>query len=111
VVELQELLEGPLLGPEGNALKTAPRDIPEEYSFWFDAQLHSEEASKHTKNYEGLIHPLSKTKDHRTLENMWKCINLVRLFEFFKHFRIDGPFLPQRTINQCAEKLSTRCGS
>lgn len=51
--------------------------MPEEYEKWVDAQIISEEASKHTLNYKSIIFPLEKTKQKIVLENMWKCVNLV----------------------------------
>jgi hypothetical protein len=51
--------------------------MPEEYEKWVDAQVISEEASKHTANYKSVIFPLERTKQKTVLDNMWKCVNLV----------------------------------
>ena len=51
--------------------------MPEEYDKWIDAQIISEEASKHIANYKDIINPLTKTRNKNVLETMWKCVNLV----------------------------------
>jgi hypothetical protein len=76
-LELQDLLERPLSGPEGDAWKRLPREMPEHYEQWVDAQLYSEMASNKCANFEDIIYPLEKTKNRQVLENMWKYINLV----------------------------------
>ncbi|KAG8213928.1 hypothetical protein J3R82DRAFT_10674 [Butyriboletus roseoflavus] len=75
-LELQELLESPLLGPQGEKLKTLPRQMPEQYERWLDAQIYSKQASESYANFEDLITPLERTKDPSVLDNMWKFINL-----------------------------------
>lgn len=77
---LQEILEAPLFGLEGEAWKGSPREIPEEYEHWFDAQGHSEKASGQYANYKDIIYPLEKTKNKVVLDNMWKYVNLVSRF-------------------------------
>lgn len=76
-LELQELLESPLLGPEGEKLRTLPRQMPEQYEKWLDAQIYSKQASESYANFKDLIHPLERIKDPSVLDNMWKSINLV----------------------------------
>ena len=78
-LELQERLERPLLGPGAAAWKDQAREMPEEYDKWVDAQIASEEASKHIANYKDVIKPLTKTKNKNVLETMWKCVDLVRV--------------------------------
>ncbi|KAH7924249.1 hypothetical protein BV22DRAFT_1035310 [Leucogyrophana mollusca] len=75
-LELQELLEAPLLGHEGQKLKALPRQMPEQYELWLDAQIYSRQASNSYANYKDLVFPLEKTKNRTILENMWKFINL-----------------------------------
>lgn len=74
-VELQELLEGPLLGVNATALKDEPREMPEEYEKWLDAQVISGEASKHIGNFQNLVNPLTKTRSKDGLDNVWRSIN------------------------------------
>lgn len=77
-LEIQELLERPLLGPVAASWKNQPRDMPEEYEKWIDAQIISEKASKNITNYKDIIFPLEvRTKQKHVLESMWKCVNLV----------------------------------
>ena len=76
-LELQELLENPLLGPQGEKLRTLPRQMPEQYERWLDAQIYSNQASESYANFKDLINPLERTKDPTVLDNMWKFINLV----------------------------------
>ena len=76
-VEIQQLLEAPLLGPEGDAWKNSPREMPQDYENWVDAQLYSEQASKEYANFKDIIFPLDKTKNKAVLDNMWKYVNLV----------------------------------
>ncbi|TFK44345.1 hypothetical protein BDQ12DRAFT_672818 [Crucibulum laeve] len=75
-VELQQILEAALLGPEGEEMKTLPRTMPEEFERWVDAQLFSEKASSEIGNFKDIIFPLEKTKNKAVLDNMWKFINL-----------------------------------
>ncbi|KAN0091136.1 hypothetical protein V8E55_004702 [Tylopilus felleus] len=75
-LELQELLENPLLGPQGEKLRTLPRQMPEQYDKWLDAQIYSNRASELYANFKDLINPLERTKDLSVLNDMWKFINL-----------------------------------
>jgi hypothetical protein len=76
-VELRELLERPLLGPDGRKPSELPRELPAEYDLWLDAQILSDKASSHVQNYKDSIYPLSKTRSRQVLDKMWKCVNLV----------------------------------
>ncbi|KAG6920263.1 hypothetical protein DXG01_005032 [Tephrocybe rancida] len=75
-VELQQLLEAPLAGPEGEAWKAEARQMPADYESWVDAQIFSQKASAKYANYKDVIFPLEKTKTKTVLDNMWKYINL-----------------------------------
>ena len=83
-LELQELLDSPLLGPQGENLRTLPRRMPEQYENWLDAQIYSRRASESYANFKDIINPLERTKDPSVLDNMWKVINLVCFRELFK---------------------------
>lgn len=76
-VELQQLLEAPLLGPEGDRWRTMPREMPDAFEQWSDAQVYSEKASAEYANFKDMIYPLEKTKNKAVLNNMWKYVNLV----------------------------------
>ncbi|KZT10678.1 uncharacterized protein LAESUDRAFT_734491 [Laetiporus sulphureus 93-53] len=76
VVQLQEYLESPLLGPDGEAWKKLPRQMPEDYEDWVDGQVFSGRASKMCANFKDTIYPLSVTKKSHVLQHMWKSINL-----------------------------------
>lgn len=84
-LELQDLLESPLLGPQGEKLRTLPRQMPEQYERWLDAQIYSKQASESYANFKDLINPLERTKDPSVLDNMWKFINLVCFRDFPDH--------------------------
>ena len=73
-MELQAILESPLLGLDEETLKNTPRRKSAEFERWEDAQIQSENASKVTANFERIIFPLDKTKNKPVLENMWKCV-------------------------------------
>ncbi|KAG6850951.1 hypothetical protein H0H93_005820 [Arthromyces matolae] len=75
-VDLLRILEAPLVGPEGDALRAEPREAPPEYGRWFNAHHFSREASSKVANFKDIIFPLDKTKTKTTLDNMWKHINL-----------------------------------
>lgn len=64
--------------------------MPAEYERWFAAQSLSEEASSEIANFKDLIYPLEKTKHKTSLDNMWKCVNLVRNTPFF--FLVNAQF-------------------
>ncbi|KAI0062875.1 hypothetical protein BV25DRAFT_1855093 [Artomyces pyxidatus] len=75
-VKLQEILEAPLLGPDGEKWRKLPRESPEEFIRWVEAQSSSDEASK-TFEANGLdiIFPLENTKKRNVLDMMWRRIN------------------------------------
>ncbi|KDR75158.1 hypothetical protein GALMADRAFT_249095 [Galerina marginata CBS 339.88] len=74
-VELQELLSAPLFGPEGEEWKKQPRQMPEEYERWVDAQIYSERATNMFASFKDIIFPLEKTRRKSELDAMWKQIN------------------------------------
>jgi hypothetical protein len=76
-VELQDMLEGPLIGPGGEQWKQSPREMPEQYEKWVDAQLFSERAANEFPNSKNVLWPLEETKKAPVLENMWKHVNRV----------------------------------
>lgn len=76
-VQLQELLESPLLSEEGQNWLKEPREKQEDYLEWEDAQIFSLTASKDIDAYKGFLVPLNKTREKHILETVWKYINLV----------------------------------
>jgi hypothetical protein len=110
-LELQEHLERPLLGPGAATWKDQPREMPEEYEKWVDAQIISEEASKHIANYKDTISPLTKTRAKNVLETMWKCVNLVSIFSFTFHGASDEPISSRTTNLSRAERILTHYGN
>lgn len=77
IVQLHEMLEAPLLGPDGDKWRKEPRQMPEEYENWVDAQILSEKASSNVDNWKHLVHPLEKTQDAKVLEKLWQTLHLV----------------------------------
>ncbi|KAL1744793.1 hypothetical protein HDZ31DRAFT_63775 [Schizophyllum fasciatum] len=75
-VELQQILETPLLGPDGQEMRQMSRQMPEEFERWVDASIYSQKASEVIGNFKDVIFPLEKTKSRTTLDNMWKYINM-----------------------------------
>ncbi|EPQ57181.1 hypothetical protein GLOTRDRAFT_39174 [Gloeophyllum trabeum ATCC 11539] len=73
-VELQDIIEGPLLGLDSTQLKNTPRNMPEEYENWVDAQLFSDKAAKDL-SIKSYVFPLERTKTKQGLEMLWKTIN------------------------------------
>ena len=102
------IVEAPLLGAGGEALKQLPHDMPDEYETWIDAQLFSAKASQQYANYKDVIFPLEKTRAKQTLETMWRHVNLVRettgprKFLLINHLR--------RTTKPCLASISTLYG-
>lgn len=76
-VQLQELLESPLLSEEGQNWLKEPREKQEDYLEWEDAQIFSLNASKDIDAYKDFLVPLTKTREKHVLETVWKYINLV----------------------------------
>lgn len=74
-LELQELLESPLLGREGEKLKALSRKMPERYELWQDAQLYSKQASECYDSFKDIINPLGTTKDQAVLDQMWEVVD------------------------------------
>ena len=83
--------------------------MPEEYEKWVDAQIISEEASKHIANYKDVISPLTKTRIKNVLETMWKCVNLVSILFLFKVS--DNPITPRITNLSRVERISIHFGN
>ncbi|CAA7261735.1 unnamed protein product [Cyclocybe aegerita] len=73
-VDLQMMLEAPLFGPDGDAWKKQPRNMPEEYENWIDAQFYSQRASDMVANFKDLMYPLEKTRKKSVLDDIWKAI-------------------------------------
>jgi hypothetical protein len=78
VLELQELLDSPLLGAQGEKMKQTPRKMPQQYEQWLDAQIFSQQASNNYANFKDLVFPLSRTEDRTVLKDMWKHVDVVR---------------------------------
>ena len=76
-VEVLEMLETPLLGPEGAKWKAEKPPITKEYDEWIHAQFLSDRAADMVANFKDLLYPLEKTKKQDVLDNVWKFINLV----------------------------------
>ena len=77
-MQLQEILEAPLLGPQGEQWRKQPRSVPEEFTLWVEAQSLSEEASKSLGKMLGIIFPLKNTMNKDIVNAMWIRINDVR---------------------------------
>ncbi|KZT29034.1 hypothetical protein NEOLEDRAFT_1154103 [Neolentinus lepideus HHB14362 ss-1] len=73
-VELQDMIESPLLGADSTQLKNSSRQMPEEYEDWIDAQLFSDKAAKDL-SIRNHVFPLEKTRTKSGLEALWKTIN------------------------------------
>ena len=81
-VELGELLEFPLRGPDGDAwkkefLEQRPSP-PEAFEQWADAQIFSMEATKLYPKFQEMIYPLDNTTHPAVLGDFWKYVDLVR---------------------------------
>lgn len=94
-----EIVEAPLLGPEGEALKRLPRGMPDEYETWVDAQLFSAKASQQHANYKDVVFPLDRTKTKQTLDTMWRYVNLVGEIIPPREPPLTSP--PRRTTKLC----------
>ncbi|KAJ7647049.1 hypothetical protein FB45DRAFT_892185 [Roridomyces roridus] len=75
-VELQALLEAPLLGPDTAGWKDATVKKPQAFEDWLDAEYLSAAASDKIANWKDVIFPLVKAKKKAVLDTMWKNINL-----------------------------------
>ena len=72
------MLEGVLLGPEGEAWKKEPRELPESYEAWVDAQIFSARATAMWDVYSDLIFPLENTLKRSVLDQFWTYTRKVR---------------------------------
>ena len=79
IVELQSMLGGILHGPEGKQWKKEPRQMPEEYENWVDAQIFSKEAAALWPYYVDTVFPLDQTRKKPVLDKVWQIIDDVRL--------------------------------
>ncbi|KAF5389386.1 hypothetical protein D9757_004247 [Collybiopsis confluens] len=74
-VQLHQMIEMPLLSPDGRKWKTDSPNMPESYRRWTDAQLRSEIASEKYATFQDVIFPLQRTKTKAILDLMWTTIN------------------------------------
>ncbi|KAI0793177.1 hypothetical protein C8Q75DRAFT_547778 [Abortiporus biennis] len=75
-LQVQTMMESPLLASGSDNWKKEPRHMPEAFENWVDAQIFSLRASKEVANFKDIISPLEKTKTKTVLDNMWRFINL-----------------------------------
>ncbi|KAJ7902148.1 hypothetical protein B0H14DRAFT_1271645 [Mycena olivaceomarginata] len=75
-VQLQALLEAPLLGADAAGWKDLNPEKPRAFEDWIDAQYLSAEASDKVANWKDIIFPFAKAKKRPVLDEMWKIINL-----------------------------------
>ncbi|KAF8829046.1 hypothetical protein HHX47_DHR3000898 [Lentinula edodes] len=74
-VQLQQILETPLLSPDGKEWNTDAHEKYDPYKKWVVAQSQSQTASNKWANFEEIISPLHRTKIKHVLDTMWKTIN------------------------------------
>uniref|UniRef100_A0A8H8CPI7 Uncharacterized protein n=1 Tax=Psilocybe cubensis TaxID=181762 RepID=A0A8H8CPI7_PSICU len=74
-VELQEILSAPLFGPEGEAWLKSPRQMPDEYEAWIDAQIYSSRASELFSSFKDTIYPLERTRRPEVIDKLWNQID------------------------------------
>lgn len=72
------MLGGVLYGPEGEKWKSEPRQMPEAYENWVDAQIFSKEASALWPYYVDTVFPLDQTRKKSVLDKVWGIIDGVR---------------------------------
>ena len=80
-MQLQETLDAPLLGPQGEKWRYQSRAVPEELRLWIEAQSLSEDASRKLGRNLDNIFPLERTKECSVVDAMWTRINDVGTFE------------------------------
>lgn len=80
MVDLLDMLEGPLIGPESQRWKSEPRTMPEEYEHWQDAQLFSNEAVKEYAIIKEMVNPLEMMKKKANVDRLWQQVNYVRIY-------------------------------
>ena len=85
------MLDGVLLGPEGEKWKQEPRKMPEAYEAWVDAQIFSKEAAGLWEVYSDLIYPLEKTKRKAVLDQFWQYVRKVGPPLFPSSCRLSAP--------------------
>ena len=80
-VQLAELLDSPLVGPEGDAWKKSFNEQhppkPEDFEAWADAQIFSLEAVQEYPKFKEMIYPLTEAKNKNVIQDLWKFVNLV----------------------------------
>lgn len=94
------MLESIFLDPEAQKWKQEPRQMPEAYEDWVDAQIESQEASDLWNTYADFIYPLDQTKRKPVLDRLWSQINTVRL-SFFRSLLVFTLqcILPELSVN------------
>ncbi|KAK7685171.1 hypothetical protein QCA50_011534 [Cerrena zonata] len=77
-VQLQEMLESILLGPQGEKWKQeiGHLQLPAEYDDWLDAQALPPNMKLYVANWKDMIFPLERTRSRNVLDDMWRYINL-----------------------------------
>lgn len=81
VVQLQHMLDAPLVGPEGQKWVEAAKALEktEDVKAWLAAQEISEAATNNFPTFKNIIFPLEKTQKADVLSNMWRLIDAVSL--------------------------------
>ena len=83
-VRLQDLLETPLLAPEGRAWMQEYEQTsqPLEFDKWKESQDPSIKASQNVTKLENLLNPITNLKSMASLNKIWVEINSVRIFHY-----------------------------
>jgi hypothetical protein len=98
-IELQGMLEAPLLGADAAGWKDQIVDKPLQYEQWLDAEYLSSEATDKIATFKDVVFPLVKSKKKPVLDEMWKKINLVSLNSV--SFRPSAGLTLPRTTKRC----------
>jgi hypothetical protein len=75
-VEVLDVLEGPLLGPEGESWIKGP-NLSKEFSGFLRVQALSGKASQDIESWKSCLKPLLDTKKEHVLSQLWYNINKV----------------------------------
>ncbi|KIY74321.1 hypothetical protein CYLTODRAFT_484641 [Cylindrobasidium torrendii FP15055 ss-10] len=75
-VQLMEMIEAPLLGPNYEEYLKTNRDMPKAFTQWTNAEQLSDRAADLNHKLERLVSPLTKVSNRTALDSIWKQINL-----------------------------------
>ncbi|TFY80469.1 hypothetical protein EWM64_g3543 [Hericium alpestre] len=76
-IQLQFIMEAPLAGTDGERWKKIPRDMPDEFKDWLEAQDKSEAVMEALHGNVDFIVPVEVTKKQAVVDKFWRQVDAI----------------------------------